>query len=194
MCRDLVNLEQLDFQGKGKNVKEIPMVEIVFEILKTTKNTYLFNDLVKEVIRLKEIPEEQATDYMVQLFTEMNIDGRFIHLGQGEWGLKRWYPADPTDFLVYSRDEDEESVDYDEEDDFAEEDYDDSEEDIEDEDIEDEEDDEDVDFEDDSEIIDEEEVSLDDDDEFDDEELSYEDDVEIDEEDTEDTEDSEEEV
>ena len=191
MCRDLDNLQQLDFQGK--NVKEIPMVEIVFEIFKAAKNTYQFNELVNEVIRLKEIPEDQATNYMVQLFTEMNIDGRFIHLGQGEWGLKRWYPADPTDFLVYSRDEDEESIDYDDSDDDFTEDFDEESDDESEEDIDDDDDDEDVDFEEEEETIDDDEVSIDDDDEelFDDEELSYEDDVDIDDDDTEETEDAE---
>jgi len=29
---------------------------------------------------------------MAGIHTELNLDGRFIHVGKGVWGLKEWMP------------------------------------------------------------------------------------------------------
>lgn len=96
-----------------KKVKELPMVDVAFEVLKQSKKNFPFYDLVKEISTIKGMKEEDVMDKIAQLFTEMNIDGRFIHVGQNEWGLKSWFPVDQTENLHFLRDEEDEE-EYDE--------------------------------------------------------------------------------
>jgi len=157
-----------------KKVKEIPMVEIAFEILKQSKNNYFFQQLVQEIAKIKGNSEEEMLNNLAQLYTELNIDGRFVHLGQNEWGLKSWFPVDQTDFIHYLRDEEEDDEDL-VEDDFEEDErsFADDEESDADEDLEEEEEDEDEDEDElDSEDDDFVEISDDDDSSVDEEEFA----------------------
>lgn len=138
-------------------VKELSMVDIAYEILKQSKNNYNFQNLIKEAANVKGISEDEMMDHISQLFTELNIDGRFVYLGQNEWGLKSWYPVDQSETLLFTRDDDDEDDDEDYDDDFDEdfeddskdEDDEDDDEDEEDEDEEEEDEEDDEDFEDD---------------------------------------------
>jgi len=124
------------FNPDETKAHEMAMVEIAYEILKQTKGNYSFETLAKEVARIKGMTEEEMTENLAQFYTEINIDGRFIHLGQNEWGLKNWYPDQQIDAVPFSRDdEEEEEDDYDEDEDL---DFDEEEEEEEEEDDEDE--------------------------------------------------------
>lgn len=94
-------------------IKEQSMVDIGFEILKQSKTNYPFNELIKEIGKAKGLSEEEIMDNIAQLFTEINIDGRFIHVGQNEWGLKSWYPVDQTDSFHLLRDDEDEDDEFD---------------------------------------------------------------------------------
>jgi DNA-directed RNA polymerase subunit delta len=79
-----------------EEIEQLPLVDLVTEILKQTKEPFYFRDLMKEIQELRGMSDEEARDVMARLYTEINIDGRFICLGQNIWGLKRWYPVDKT--------------------------------------------------------------------------------------------------
>ena len=43
---------------------------------------------------------------MPQFYTDMNVDGEFISLGENTWGLRTWYPVDSIDeVLTHENDE-----------------------------------------------------------------------------------------
>ena len=44
--------------------------------------------------RLKGLSEDKVMQVIAQLYTEINIDGRFACVGTNLWGLKRWYPVE----------------------------------------------------------------------------------------------------
>jgi len=75
-------------------LKHLPLVELTFEIFNTTREPYYFRDLMSEIQALRGMTDEQVMDVMARLYTEINIDGRFMCIGQNVWGLKRWYPVD----------------------------------------------------------------------------------------------------
>jgi DNA-directed RNA polymerase subunit delta len=75
-------------------VHEIPMVDLAFAVLKKMNTPLYYRDLMKEVAELRGYTEEQVTEYIAQLYTELNIDGRFACVGTNLWGLKRWYPLE----------------------------------------------------------------------------------------------------
>ncbi len=80
--------------------KEIPMVDVAFEILKAANTPYYYRDLMREIAKFKGLSEEEAKEVIAQVYTEINIDGRFACVGQNLWGLKRWYPVEKGDEAV----------------------------------------------------------------------------------------------
>jgi DNA-directed RNA polymerase subunit delta len=79
-----------------EKVAELSLVDLAYVILRQTNKTFHFRDLMQELARLKGLTEEQVNDVIARLYTEINIDGRFVCLGANVWGLKRWYPTDKT--------------------------------------------------------------------------------------------------
>lgn len=73
------------------------MVDLAFMVLKAANTPYYYRDLMNEVAKLRGLSEEEINDVIAQLYTEINIDGRFACVGTNLWGLKRWYPVDKSE-------------------------------------------------------------------------------------------------
>jgi DNA-directed RNA polymerase subunit delta len=78
----------------SEKIRELPMVDLAFEVLKAANTPFYYRDLMKEIAKLRGFSEEQINDFIAQLYTEINIDGRFACVGSNVWGLKRWYPVE----------------------------------------------------------------------------------------------------
>jgi len=85
-----------------ERAKEMPMVDLAFEILKAANTPFYYRDLMQEIAKIKGISEEEIPQVIAQLYTEINIDGRFACVGNNLWGLKRWYPLDKQDDMAGS--------------------------------------------------------------------------------------------
>lgn len=72
-------------------------IEIAYELLNEKKQAVPFKDIVDEVSQLLGLSEEEARAKLAQFYTDLNIDGRFISLGENRWGLRVWYPVDQTE-------------------------------------------------------------------------------------------------
>lgn len=77
-----------------EEIQQLPLVELAWEIMKATKEPFYFRDLMKEIQTLRKMSEDEVMEVIARLYTEINIDGRFLCIGQNVWGLKRWYPVD----------------------------------------------------------------------------------------------------
>lgn len=77
-----------------EEIQQLPLVELVWEILKTTKEPMYFRDIMAEIQQLRGLTQDEVNDVIARLYTEINIDGRFLCIGQNVWGLNRWYPVD----------------------------------------------------------------------------------------------------
>lgn len=75
-------------------VKELPLVDLAYKILQETNKPFYYRDLMAEVARLRGMSEDEVNEVIARLYTEINVDGRFVHIGNNVWGLKRWYPVD----------------------------------------------------------------------------------------------------
>lgn len=151
-----------------EEAKEMPMVDLAFLILKEANTPFYYRDLMQEIAKIKGISDDEVLDVIAQVYTEINIDGRFACVGNNLWGLKRWYPIDKSEDGVSNatrphiiNDDDDEDEDEDlyedefEDDDDLEEDADDDKE------VDDDLDDDDDDLDDDDEDLDELEDDLD---------------------------------
>lgn len=87
----------LNLKIDPEKVQEIPMVDLAFMILKAANTPYYYRDLMNEVAKLRGMNEAEIDEAIAQLYTEINIDGRFACVGTNLWGLKRWYPIERSE-------------------------------------------------------------------------------------------------
>lgn len=125
----------LNLKIDPEKIQEVPMVDLAFLVLKAANTPYYYRDLMNEVAKLRGFSEQEINETIAQLYTEINIDGRFACVGTNLWGLKRWYPLERSDDPVANakrpriiNDEDDDDDDFAEEEtytvDDVEEDYD----------------------------------------------------------------------
>lgn len=81
-------------------IMEMPMVDLAFEVLKAKNQPLYYRDLMEEIAKIRGLSEEEVNRVIAQLYTEINIDGRFACVGGNVWGLKRWYPVEKADDQV----------------------------------------------------------------------------------------------
>ncbi|MGG0756154.1 DNA-directed RNA polymerase subunit delta [Brevibacillus laterosporus] len=84
-------------QYNEEKLQEIAMVDIAYEILRETNRPYNFRELMNEIAILRKLTEEQLMAVIAQVYTEVNIDGRFVCIGENTWGLKRWYATEAVE-------------------------------------------------------------------------------------------------
>nr|WP_234465804.1 MULTISPECIES: DNA-directed RNA polymerase subunit delta [Bacillus] len=73
------------------------MIEVVHSVLGDKKQATTFNELVQEIAQVLGLSQEQVNAKLAQFYTDLNIDGRFINLGENRWGLRSWYPYEQID-------------------------------------------------------------------------------------------------
>lgn len=123
---------QYTLKLSAEQAKEMPMVDLAFEVLKASNTPYYYRDLMQEIAKIKGLSDEEVMQVIAQLYTEINIDGRFACVGNNLWGLKRWYPVEKSEDAVgnskhpriINDDDDDEDYFAEEEETYAEEDYD----------------------------------------------------------------------
>ena len=99
-----MELKKLD----GINKNELSMVEVAHAILEAKNEVLDFNQLLVEIQEYMELSDEALEARMARFYTDLNIDGSFISLGENRWGLRDWYPIDSIDEEIATSMEDEE--------------------------------------------------------------------------------------
>ena len=99
-----MELKKLD----GINKNELSMVEVAHAILEAKTEVLDFNQLLVEIQEYMELSDEALESRMARFYTDLNIDGSFISLGDNRWGLRAWYPIDSIDEEIATSMEDEE--------------------------------------------------------------------------------------
>lgn len=92
---------------QGYNKNELSMIEVAHAILEESGEVMSFNDLLVAVQDFLELSDEQLERRMSVFYTEINIDGSFISLGDNRWGLRSWYAIDSIDEELVSAFEEE---------------------------------------------------------------------------------------
>lgn len=67
-----------------------PPAELAVAILEARGQPLEYQDLIGEILRVKELPSEGK--FMTGIYTEINLDHRLAYLGAGLWGLRDWAP------------------------------------------------------------------------------------------------------
>lgn len=80
-----------------ERMKEMPMVDLAFEVLKAANTPFYYRDLMMEIAKIRGLSQDGINQFIAQVYTEINIDGRFACVGSNMWGLKRWYPVERSE-------------------------------------------------------------------------------------------------
>ena len=83
------------FEGMNKN--ELSMIEVAHAILEQREDVMDFTDLVNQIQVFLEKSDLEIRESLAQFYTDLNIDGSFISLGENRWGLRSWYAIDSID-------------------------------------------------------------------------------------------------
>jgi DNA-directed RNA polymerase subunit delta len=84
-------------QYSQEELQEMAFVELASLILLEKREALSFQQLVDEVAALVGLSEQEVKQRLAQYYTDLNIDGRFICVGENLWGLRAWYPFDQTE-------------------------------------------------------------------------------------------------
>lgn len=103
MC---TNLDLKVFDGQDKS--ELSMIEVAHAILAHHGEAMAFVDLTNEVQQYLGKSDEEIRERLAQFYTDLNVDGSFISLGDNTWGLRAWYPFESIDEATVGENEEEE--------------------------------------------------------------------------------------
>ena len=99
-------LELHVFDGQDKS--ELSMIEVAHAILSFNGEAMAFADLTNEIQQYLDKSDEEIRERLSQFYTDLNVDGSFISLGDNTWGLRAWYPYDSIDEATVGETDDEE--------------------------------------------------------------------------------------
>ncbi len=87
------------------------MIEVAHAILEEHGDVMDFSDLVNQIQNYLGKADSKIRESLPQFYTDLNIDGSFISLGDNRWGLRSWYPIDSVDEEVsHTGDDEDEDV------------------------------------------------------------------------------------
>ncbi len=92
-CSVVVDLQSL----KKEDLNEMSMVETAYALMVDKRQPYNFYDLLEAVAKIKGLSKTEMDARISFLYTDLNIDGRFLTLGDNKWGLKAWYPHEQSE-------------------------------------------------------------------------------------------------
>ncbi len=85
-------------------------LEIAAEVLRLNKGAMDIYALFDKVAMVKEFTEEEKKEKIGQFYTHLTVDGTFVILSDGKWGLRVNYPFEvvntiSTDFDLFDEEE-----------------------------------------------------------------------------------------
>lgn len=87
------------------------MIEVAHAILEQRGDVMDFSDLANQIQNYLGKSDSEIRDSLAQFYTDLNIDGSFISLGDNRWGLRSWYAIDSIDEEVnHGMDEEDEDT------------------------------------------------------------------------------------
>jgi len=92
---------------EGQNKKELSMIEVAHAILSQRGDVMAFADLANAVQTYLGDSDKEIRERLSQFYTDLNVDGSFISLGDNLWGLRTWYPFESIDEATVHAEEDE---------------------------------------------------------------------------------------
>ncbi|MDH9609783.1 DNA-directed RNA polymerase subunit delta [Staphylococcus epidermidis] len=75
-------------------VDEKSFIDMAYTLLNDKQTTMNLYDIIDEFKSLGGYEYEDIENRIVQFYTDLNTDGRFLNVGENLWGLRDWYSVD----------------------------------------------------------------------------------------------------
>lgn len=75
-------------------VDEKSFIDMAYSLLNEKADTMNLYDIIDEFKELGHYEDQEVEDRIVQFYTDLNTDGRFLNVGENVWGLRDWYSVD----------------------------------------------------------------------------------------------------
>lgn len=69
-------------------------VDVAYHILTQSGEPIYFKDLIMDIIEKKQKPVQTLSKSISEVYTLINMDSRFHHMGKSMWGLTEWVPQE----------------------------------------------------------------------------------------------------
>ena len=89
-------LENVLYESLSDNFAEMSEVDIAYRLLTEAgkDNPAYFKALIRTIIKLKGKTVQNEAAAISEIYTMINMDSRFQHMGDGKWGLTDWNPPE----------------------------------------------------------------------------------------------------
>ena len=79
-----------------ENFDKVSEVELAYRILNDSgkDNPIYYKDLILEILDKKKKSVQNEAAAISEVYTMINMDSRFQHMGDGKWGLTEWNPPE----------------------------------------------------------------------------------------------------
>ena len=75
-------------------VDEKSFIDMAYTMLNQKGETMNLYDIIDKFKELGHYENDEIENRIVQFYTDLNTDGRFLNVGENEWGLRDWYSVD----------------------------------------------------------------------------------------------------
>jgi DNA-directed RNA polymerase subunit delta len=81
-----------------EQLEDMSLVDMAYVIIESNnKETVAFMDIMNQIVAATGMSESEVKAKIAQFYTDMNIDGRFLCLGDNRWGLRNWYKVEQAE-------------------------------------------------------------------------------------------------
>ncbi|MFJ7668519.1 DNA-directed RNA polymerase subunit delta [Lysinibacillus sp. NPDC097195] len=77
-----------------EQLAEESLINLAYAILTEKRASVSFNDLLTIIKELVGYSDEEIKSRLLQFYTDMNIDGRFLFNQETGWGLREWFKVE----------------------------------------------------------------------------------------------------
>lgn len=75
-------------------VDEKSFIDMAYTLLHEKGDTMNLYDIIDKFKAIGHYNDDEIEDRIVQFYTDLNTDGRFLNVGENIWGLRDWYSVD----------------------------------------------------------------------------------------------------
>ena len=77
-----------------EQLREESLIDLAYAILEDRKSAINFNDLLAEIKSYNGMTDAELKARLVQFYTDLNVEGRFLLNQENGWGLREWYKVE----------------------------------------------------------------------------------------------------
>lgn len=88
-------MHELNFREMTKDqLAEESLINLTHAILEEKRTSVPLNELLETIKELTGLTDAEIKKRLVQFYTDLNVDGRFLYNQENGWGLREWFKVE----------------------------------------------------------------------------------------------------